>query len=499
MKRHRIVLLLAVASCLAFLLVSFTSRRVGKDEWLRPIQRAESHLRDVIRRSDGPGEIYALLSEGTWGGVGQKYVFISNSRAVLHCDDENGRTRERDLTGAELDELRTWTSTNKVDRLPKFDEGTADGIQFEYFHAVRNGDEHRVFMNNPPGAPIGGAAVFFGGKGVSNRKLYGELTRRMLKLTDAPMRVIYPALEEMPGFRVVHAKENGEITAISYRNGQLLAGVSRSYDEPIEWHVIKDDRLSDQSGPRVPNSSEQDIPGYYNWHKADLTFPIGPLAGKRLWGGQRQNDQLEGLWISGENNQPELIAPGEFAGPVTSQGGEWIVVAKTPPGKMWNVPNGIVRIHLPDKRMFDVDLPPADNFDPVAWIEARKRVLVYRQRDWQDGKAGPEKPEFHLLDPVTGTHEKVEGEMRPFFDAGKHKLQPTARPNEFWAALHSSVVDPKLHSTSIGRFDSYNFRFMPMLSFRDVEFASDSVYVDEPSRVIWMTVNGDLLRFMFPN
>ena len=43
--------------------------------------------------------------------------------------------------------------------------------------------------------------------------------------------------------------------------------------------------------------------------------------------------------------------------------------------------------------MFNVDLPPADNFDPVAWIEARKRALIYRQRD-PDGKAGPEKPEF---------------------------------------------------------------------------------------------------------
>ena len=124
--------------------------------------------------------------------------------------------------------------------------------------------------------------------------------------------------------------------------------------------------------------------------------------------------------------------------------------------------------------MFNVDLPPADNFDPVAWIEARKRVLLYRQRDLEDWKAGPEKPEFYLLDAITGATEKVEGEMRPFFDARKRELQPTGKPNESWAALHRSIVDPKLRTTTIGRFDSHNFRFTPVLTFPDVEFDSSS-------------------------
>jgi len=86
----------------------------------------------------------------------------------------------------------------------------------------------------------------------------------------------------------------------------------------------------------------------------------------------------------------------------------------------------------------------------------------------------PEKPEFYLLDPVTGAHEKVEAEMRPFFDAGKHDLQATGKSNEFWAALHSSVVDPKLSTTTIGRFDTYNSRFTPVLNFPDMHFESSS-------------------------
>lgn len=470
----------------------------AEDKWVRPIESAESHLRDLKHGSDGPQEVYALLTEGTWGGRGQRFILVFKDRAVLHCDDGNGRTRERDLTRSELDQLSSWLSNNKVDRLPTFDEGAADGIQYEYFHIEPNGAEHRVFMNNPPGAPIGAGAVFFGGKPASKRKLYGELTQRMLKLDQAPMHVIYESLEKIPGFRVVHAKENGEVAAFRVRNGQLLAGVSVSYDKPIEWHGVSETGLSDKSEQGVSDPLSTEVTGYYNWHKADVLITDGPLAGKRLWAGQREKDRLEALWISSPKGEPELLAPGVFGDAVACPGGDWVVVAKTPLGKMWNVPNGIVRIHLPDKRVLDVDLPPADNFDPVAWIEARKRVLLYQQRDPQDWKAGPEEPEFYLLDPVTGGHEKVDGEMRPFFDAGKHELQPTGNPNEFWTVIHSSVVDPKLHTTTIGKFDSYNFRFTPLLDFPDIEFESSSIFVDKKSALIWINVNGDLLRLSLP-
>ena len=312
------------------------------------------------------------------------------------------------------------------------------------------------------------------------------------------MRVIYQSLEKLPGFRVVHAKENGEVTALTNRNRQLFAGVSISDDKPIQWHAVNETGLSDKSEPGAADPSQADIPGYDNWRKVDLVIPQGPSAARKLlWAGQRQKDKLEALWISSATGEPELLERGVFAEAVASSGGEWIVAAKTPPGKMWDVPNGVIRIHLPDRKMFNVDLPPADNFNPVAWIEARKRALIYRQRD-PDGKAGPEKPEFYLLNPITGATEKVEGEMRPFFDARRRELQPTGKPNEFWAALHRSIIDPKLCMTTLGRFDSHNFRFTPMLTFPDVEFDSSSFFVDQPNHLVWIAVNGDLLRLELP-
>ena len=40
----------------------------SQDEWVGPIEQAESRLRQQMRGENGPQEIYALLTEGTWGG-----------------------------------------------------------------------------------------------------------------------------------------------------------------------------------------------------------------------------------------------------------------------------------------------------------------------------------------------------------------------------------------------------------------------------------------------
>ena len=82
-----------------------------------PIEEAKRRLRENIRSPNGPDEIYALLTEGTWGGVGQRYLLVFKDRTVFHCDDGNGRTRERELTKDELTKLRDWISKNKVDQI----------------------------------------------------------------------------------------------------------------------------------------------------------------------------------------------------------------------------------------------------------------------------------------------------------------------------------------------------------------------------------------------
>jgi hypothetical protein len=56
--------LTAVGVCIA--------EKDSQDEWVGPIKQAESKLRQKMRGENGPQEIYALLTEGTWGGLGSR-------------------------------------------------------------------------------------------------------------------------------------------------------------------------------------------------------------------------------------------------------------------------------------------------------------------------------------------------------------------------------------------------------------------------------------------
>lgn len=470
--------------------------------WKGDIYRSEDEARALVLASGGPQEIYALLSEGTWGGRGQALLLRYEDRAILRRNQGNGRFQERELTLKEMDSLKEWTEREQIDDLPPFDTGTADGVQYEYLHLTRTGGR-RVYMNNPPGANAAPRVEFGNQPPGPDPAIYGELTTRLESLSKPAMKVSYPALEKIPGYRIVHGNEQGEINSIGMKNAKSAVSVRNHHNDSLEWHVLTADGLSDDFTKEVA-PSENSEPSRSD--KA-VSLEEGPLKGSVLvpdWSGHKRDD---GLWAVTKNKKRELIAPGVFSRPVVCPGGEWIVVAKTPNYDSWSSPNGVVRIDLRSKKMFPVNLPPADNFDPLAWIDAHQRVLLYRQRD--DPRyfgpsyelkpdAGPEKSEFYLLDVPTGDHKRIEGEFRPLQRLEGHSLQSTGNPNEFWAVILENEDDPKPTSV-LGRYDTLQFRFTETQRLPGMWFHSWDVRVDEPAGAIWIAVNGDLLRLSLPS
>jgi hypothetical protein len=452
----------------------------------------ESKLRDAVLSKKGPAATYALLSEGYWGGDGQRVLFVENGKTILRGDDGNGRTRECEIPEAEMKSLTDWLQHERIEDLPPFDAGAADGIQWEFVRLTRDGGR-RIFMNNPPEG--GGAMrVEVGQQPGPDPAIYGELTHRLTNLTERSMRVVYRSLAEMPGYQVVHPREKGEVVAVRKEQEQLMAGIRLPSQGGMAWHRVTDAGLSADFTVQEAQKWSED---YDNENTVEVHE--GPLAGQKLCPTDVGRKREDGLWAFGAASNAELIAKGNFDRPVVCPGGEWIVVARTPPGKMWDVPNGMFRIHLPDKQIFPVDLPAADTFKAVAWVEAHKRVLLYQQRELEAGEAGPKEAEFYLLDPVSGEQEKVEGEFRPFFDAEKQTLQPTTEKNKVWAVLHPTRIDFRPESTAtIGQFDTYNFRFTPLIICPDVVFESEHMFVDEATHLVWIAVNGDLLRLSLP-
>ena len=462
--------------------------------------KTEKELRDAIRREKGVEAIYALLSEGYWGGNGQRALFVERGKTILRADDGNGRTRECAIADEEIKSVTDWLQHESIEDLPPFDAGAFDGIQWEFVRLTRDGGR-RIFMNNPPEG-AGAPRVEIERQPGPDPAIYGELTRRLKNLTERPMQVVYRTLNELPGFQLVHALENGEVTGIKNGNDHLLAGVRLPSEDATAWHRVSASGLSKDFELKKREEKPADEPDDYN----AVEVVEGPFRGKKLVPIGVNKKREEGLWALAKDGKAELIAKGNFSRPVVCPGGEWIVVAKTPPGQSWAPPNGVVRIHLPDKRVIPIDLPPAENFDPLAWIAAHQRVLLSRQRDdprllpprdKPDPNAGPENPEYHLLDPITGKLERVDGDFRPLRRLEGHDLQPTNKPNEFWAVIIENGDDPD-PTAVLGKYSTRQFRFTEALRFPKTWFHSWDCVIDHPNHCAWIAVNGDLLRVHLP-
>lgn len=271
------------------------------------ISRTEKKLREFFNRDDPPREIYALLSEGNFGSDGQRALLVYDGRTVLRCADGNGRIRERDVSPAEFSALRDWIEKNNVADLPPYDEGTMDGIQLQYVHLTADGGE-RVFMNNPPGGPVGAASF---SPGISEPRpdpiVYGELTRRMMKLNQVPMPVLYPALKGLEGYHVVHVKEDGRVAGLRVRNGQLFTGALVSYDKPLEWHRLSESGLAKEFVIEKPV-----VDPTINHNEPDKGFDVheGPLAGKRLQADWGRQDGLMASLQSGRQRRQLAVCRG---------------------------------------------------------------------------------------------------------------------------------------------------------------------------------------------
>jgi hypothetical protein len=100
----------------------------------------------------------------------------------------------------------------------------------------------------------------------------------------------------------------------------------------------------------------------------------------------------------------------------------------------------------------------------------------------------------YLLDPETGTLQQASGEFRPLADRFAGELQPTGKPNEFWAAIR----DSQKGVMRIGRYDSRNFAFEPLVELTGLPLGNRDFWVDATAGKIWIAYYGHLLRIPLP-
>jgi len=84
----------------------------------------------------------------------------------------------------------------------------------------------------------------------------------------------------------------------------------------------------------------------------------------------------------------------------------------------------------------------------------------------------------------------VTGEFRPLDQLGKRFLQPTEKPDEFWAA----IPDGKKKQTQIGRYNVVDFSFKPVMAVPQLIFNGMSMWIDAGHAKVYIAYSDQLLR-----
>src|SRR5262245_3911687 len=468
------------------------------------IGRVEEKLRTEVLQESGPREIYALLANYK---LGHLILRVYPKRAVYTAYEDAARYRERVITQTELAGFMDFITNNKLsDMGPQFSPCHHDCMAAEFLSLTRQGGR-RVFSH----LGIGGWISV-----IANFQLLGQ---------GDGARVHYYIEEKIKGLEVLYAGESPHALDVWRLGADLRVLVEReSTPEEIEQEqkddaAEDDDDDEDSRAERRRRAVERER-ARFSWRKfdggalgAETTRPPGysTFDEDSFEIGQdgfpnRLNDHLAqavvgdfvvlarsseegGLWKKAACKKPERLSrAGVYANPLVTPDGKWAVVAKT--DSNWGEPNYVVRLNLQTRREYRVDLPPADQFDSVAYVAAHNKVLLRRARDEKNKSSGPEEPEFYLLDAATGRTQKVAGEFAPLLQEGQRSLQPTGKPFEYWAA----IPDREKNRTRVGRYNSRDFSFQTALDIQQLTFDSFSMWVDEKEVKLLVVYEGQLLR-----
>jgi len=462
----------------------------------------EKQARKEFSLAAGPEEIYVLNRSAEGGCQGRWLVLVYSGTGIAVRDFGQGRTGSCRLTEKQLGRVRGYVRKYRVDDLPRLEQPIIDGVSYSYVHATKDGIR-RVFMNNPPtGRSTGAASCAFGDEEASYSKgivIYGQLVNLFDDLfAEADLKFGYGN-----GVEILIPREKANIRTVWKNGDDLRVLVERTGSSGVWQRVSLATRsltgMADEPAACPVLAAKAALHPKFSIYLDHLfRYPWQVRAGDATVHSGSFGD-VKGLWLCRSDREPELIAMGEFAGELVTPDGKWCVAAKAA-GAGWAAPNGAVRIDLTTKEELPIALPDADNFDTLGFVAARGKFLVRRLCDAaaygrkDRSRAGPEKPELHLVDPATGVLEPLEGEFWfPKYDLQFRPLQAASTDSQVWAADGQNISGGGI-STEIVRHDTKNFTRHPVKTIQGIAFDSMDMWVDEAGGMIYAAANGDLVR-----
>jgi HEAT repeat protein len=421
----------------------------------------EEKMRQEVLRANGPTEIYAVTPSINTGVTNSIIVRVGQSGAEISLHQAEGRRLYRTLDSSELQELKELTSREEVENLGP--EAPLRQVQFvhdrrlvfEYLRLTKDGGR-RIMLSQLRRAPKKDATL--------HEQLSG-LFYRLSKTGEFKLR--YTMEDLIPGVEVLVAEDKRPVISICQEVGQLRVMVAAerpaspnlpgpTYSDVVlnaplyEWRTLVSGQLGapvDETPNCLSGNMLLNLP---EWMR-ELRMKVGVMPDRRsrfgdVWFAQSNIEDEFGIWKFEEGKQSVKIADGYFSNLVVTPDGKWLVAQKTIESQD-KYETRVVRIDLQTKRELPVVAAQATNLIPMSFIAAHNKVLLSQQEfQYREDSKG----NFLLLDAETGATQPIKGEFRPLKNPFARPLQPTDKPNEFWAALY----DGKKKATTIGRYDT---------------------------------------------
>jgi hypothetical protein len=477
---------------------------------LYPMGAVEERLRTELFKSNAPSEIFALLANNEQYA---RVLRVYSDKAIFTYYEDSARYRERVVSKEELSVFKQFVTTSGIAELgPQFGPCHNNCWSSEFLTLTKE-KGRRVFSHQ---GFVGWMAV------LANFDLLGR---------GPGAKIHYNLEKEIKGLEVLYADENLLIKDVWQQGAEVRILVEReeTADEikerdKSENSANEDDeaaraeqrrresarhkarfswrRFSDGTAGEVTSQPE----GYSTFDETKFLSDDDDQSSRR---GDRKVQMItsdsviiarnfDGLWKQVAGRKAVRISgeEGAYSNPIVTPDGKWVVVAKT--DSDWSKPNYVVRFNLQTGREFRIDLSPADQFDPVAFLTLHGKVLLRRAKDdygSSSGKSiGPDRPEYYLLDVGTGETRLVSGEFAPLREEGKRFLQQAGKPEEFWAA----IPDREKNQTQVGLYNVKEFSFHSLILVPHITFDSMEMWMDPAGAKLYIIYENNLLRLPMP-
>lgn len=506
------------------------------------LKKTEDNLRAEIKENSDLLAVYAFVPNEE---SGQQIIRLYKDRAVFTFYENAARYWERTLKTEEYEEFYRYLIDGRIDSLSSFAGNCERCIAGEFIMFGRGGGRRVFFQTDGEYLPaaLGKVKVFFDKFGKGDLQLNYRLADKIKGLEvlladnkfnalavwkkDADFRVLVEdkaKKEEIEIDLTEREKQENSVALDDTDYEQISARYQAQQKRRLQmqyehyfWRQVVNGKLADII------AQPAELPFLFD--EKQISQIEGIKSEPRAWQVRAGNSEIRvgddyyqnGLFKVSRPQTSVKIKDGTFANPIVTADGKWVVVSKAV--EDWSKPNSVVRVNLQTGKEFKINILPADSLLPVAFIASQNKVLLYRSKgkfyrsenglteyeengEYEGGEEyyetpqmdttpnpSPQVPEYYLLDAETGAGQLVKGEFRPITQQTYRPLQPTANPNEFWAAIY----DKKTNQTQIGRYNDKTFKFQAVLTVPEINLSSMQIWVEEKAAKVYFVYQGHLL------